>query len=300
MRTSVLRKASVVAALAVLFTWSYWPTLWQLAATWVREPDYSHGFFVAPLALYFLWARRDRMPAYESRIHWAGLAPLAASVAIRVVGARYYLEAFDGWSVMFWVAGVVWLFCGLRILVWSLPAILFLWFMVRLPYRLELGLSLPLQTIATNVSCWALQVLGQPALPEGHTIVLGDHTLEVEQACSGLRIFMGIAALASAYVVLSHRLWWERTILLLSAVPIAVVANVSRVVVTSLLFQYAETDAAKKFSHDAAGWLMIPFAAALFALVLWWLGKSWSEVELVGVDAVAGRRSRRSGGPMTR
>jgi exosortase len=172
--------------------------------------------------------------------------------------------------------------------------------MVRLPYRIELGLSLPLQTIATNLSCWGLQLLGQPALPEGHTIILGEHTLEVEQACSGLRIFIGIAALAFAYVVLMRRPWWEKALLLLSTIPIALIANASRVVVTGLLFQYAESETAKKFSHDAAGWVMIPFAAALFAVVLWYLGRVWQEVELVEVDETARRAPRQLGEEDTR
>ncbi len=288
-----LRPAIVIAALLALFAWYYWPTMERLVATWMHEPDYSHGFFVVPVALCFLWARRDRFPgAAADGIHWAGLLPLAVSIAMRLAGAKYYLEALDGWSILFWVAGVVWLFCGPRVLWWSLPAVLFLWFMVRLPFRFERELSFPLQTIATNVSCWVLQLLGQPALPEGHTIVLGDHLLEVEQACSGLRIFVGIAALAYAYVVLVRRVWWEKGLLLLSALPIAIIANASRVVVTGLLFQWcAEGETAKRFSHDAAGWVMIPFAAALFALVLWYLDRVWQEVEVVDVGAIA-RRAR--------
>ncbi|MCE5268546.1 MAG: exosortase/archaeosortase family protein [Planctomycetaceae bacterium] len=286
-------KAAVAAALlAATFAWCYWPTLVQLVSVWMTEPDYSHGFFVVPVALYFLWARRDRFPGFAGGLHWPGLVLLGLSIAMRVAGARYYLEALDGWSIMLWVAGVVWLFCGRRVLLWSLPSVLFLWFMIRLPYRFELGLSLPLQTIATNLSCWTMQLLGQPALPEGHTIVLGEHTLEVEQACSGLRIFIGIAALAFAYVVIVRRQWWEKVLLVLSTIPIAIIANASRVVVTALLLQYAEGETARRFSHDAAGWVMIPFAAGLFALVLWYLGKTWHEVELVEVAATA-RRGRK-------
>jgi exosortase len=290
-----LRPAIVIAALTALFGWSYWATLERLVATWMDEADYSHGFFVVPVALCFLWAKRDRFPGVAGGLHWAGLLLVAVSIAMRLAGAQYYLEALDGWSILVWVAGVVWLFCGPRVLWWSLPAVLFLWFMVRLPWSVERELSYPLQTIATNASCWVLQLLGQPALregPTGHTIVLGNHLLEVEQACSGLRIFVGIAALAYAYVVLVRRAWWEKGLLLLSALPIAIIANATRVVVTGLLFQYcAQGETAKRFSHDAAGWVMIPFAAALFALVLWYLDRVWQEVEVVEVGSIV-RRAR--------
>jgi exosortase len=282
---------TTAAVLTLAFFWAYWGTLAGLVDVWNRVPDYSHGFLVAPLAAYFLWARRDHFPGHSAGPFWPGLVLVAVSLAMRFAGAWYYLDALDGWSILVWTAGVVWLFGGWRVLWWGLPSVLFLGFMVRLPYRLELGLSYPLQTVATHLSCWVLQLLGQPALAEGHTIHLGEHTLEVERACSGLRIFVGIAALAFAYVVIVRRVWWEKAVLLLSVVPIALVANATRVVATGLLYQYVSGEAAKKFSHNAAGWVMVLYAAGLFALVLWYLGKLVREVEPVQVAAVV-RRGR--------
>ena len=186
---------------------------------------------------------------------------------------------------------MVWLFAGWRVLWWSLPSIMFLWFMVPLPFRFERALSLPLQGVATKLSCWILQFLGQPALAERHIILLGDNRLEVEQACSGLRIFVGILALAFAYVIVVRRSWWERALLLASAIPIALLANASRIVATGLLYQYASGEAARKFAHDAAGWVMILFAAGLFALVLWYLCRLVREVEMVEVGSLV-RRER--------
>ncbi|MBU4399992.1 MAG: exosortase/archaeosortase family protein, partial [Planctomycetes bacterium] len=222
---------------------------------------------------------------------WLGLGLIAACVAARVFGAHFYLDAIDGWSIMLWVGGVVLLLAGRKVFWWSLPSIAFLWFMVPLPFRMERWLSLPLQGAATKLSCWILQALGQPALAEGHVIFLGDHRLEIEQACSGLRIFVGITALAFAYVIVARRAWWEKALLLLSAVPIALLANAARIVATGLLYQYVSGEAAKKFSHDGAGWVMILLAAGMFGLVLWYLCRLVQEVELVGVGDVV-RRER--------
>ena len=151
--------------------------------------------------------------------------------------------------------------------------------MIPLPYGMERWLSLPLQHIAAQISCWVLQFLGQPALAEGNTIWVNNINMEVEQACSGLRIFVGILALAYVYLVLVRRAWWERVILLLSVIPVALAANSARIVTTALLYQYVSSDAAKHFSHDFAGWLMIPLAAGLFALVLWYLSALFREEE---------------------
>ena len=263
--------SAATAVMAAVFAWSYWPTLVEMVEIWEREPDYSHGFLVAPLAVFLLWMRRDLAPTWTARVAWPGLSLIALSMLVRAYGAWAYLDAFDGWSIPLWIGGVVWLFCGWQILVWSAPAIAFLWFMVPLPFRFEQGLSLPLQRIATKLSGFALQCLGQPALAEGNTILLGDTRLEVEEACSGMRIFLGIAALAFAYVIVVRRSWWERAVLLLAALPIALIANSTRIVATGLLYELVSGDAGRHFSHDLAGWVMIPFAALLFALVLGYL-----------------------------
>jgi len=276
--------------LGLAFAWAYWPTIVNLVKVWNREADYSHGFFVVPLAVFFLWARRDRFPGFSGKLAWGGgLLLIGLSIVVRTLGAWIYLDSVDGWSMMFWVAGAVWLLGGWRVLWWALPSIAFLWFMVPLPYRVERWLSLPLQRVATNASCWVLQCLKQPALAEGNTILLGEHHLEVEQACSGLRIFVGVVALAFAYVIIVRRPWWEKLVLLGSVVPIALIANSTRIISTGLLYQLVSGGAAQKFSHDVAGWVMIPFAAGLFAAVLWYLGKLTREVELLDVGTVVQR-----------
>lgn len=280
--------ARVALGLIVLAVgiWAYWPTLKLMVHAWESEPDYSHGYLVVPAAAYFLWTRRSTMPLPSSPGWLAGLALIALSIGIRLFAAAYFFESIDGWSMLVWLAGVVALIFGSAVLRWALPSIAFLFFMVPLPFRLEGLLSLPLQRIATTVSCGTLQLLGQPAISEGNTILLGDHRLEVEQACSGLRLFVSIFALAFAYLILVRRTWWEKAMLLVSVVPIAILANSARIVATGLLYQYASTEAGKKFSHDFAGWAMIPLAAALFGIVLWYLSKLFRVQEQVALRTV--------------
>jgi exosortase len=283
--TTILAGICLVILVAVCL-WSYWPTIISLVEAWNKNPDYSHGYFVIPLAVYFLWARRDMFPGFSRNLAWVGLFVLALSIGLRLLAARFFLGGVDGWSIPLWIAGVVWFLTGKKALWWSLPSIVFLWFMVPLPYGIERWLSLPLQQIATQLSCWVLHCLGQPALAEGNTIWLNEFQLEVEQACSGLRIFMGIMALAFVYLILVRRVWWERALLVLSIIPVALISNSTRIVVTALLYQYVSGEAAHKFTHDLAGWVMIPFAACLFALVLWYLDSLIREEEQVDVGTI--------------
>jgi exosortase len=273
--------------LAAAFVWSYWPTLAGLVHAWDNVPDYSHGFFVAPLAIFILWARREQFPGVSGRLSWLGLGLIGLSVGVRMVGAHLYLDAMDGWSIPLWVGGAVWFLFGARVFWWSLPSVVFLWFMVPLPFRLEHGLSRPLQHVATTVSCWVLQCLGQPALSEANIIHLGEHPLEVAQACSGLRIFVGIVALAFIFLVLVRRTWWEKALLVLCIIPVTLVANATRIVVTGLLLQWTDGESAHALAHDWAGYVMIPYAAALFALAVWYLGRLVRTVEIVDAGDVA-------------
>lgn len=263
-----------------LFVWLFLPGIQSLIKTWDSEPDYSHGFLVAPFALIMLWLRRDTRPKMGRIPGWGGIALLAASFAVRYVGERLFLTPLAGWALILWLIGTCWLLAGLRTTVWAMPSLLFLFFMIPLPFRIEQSMSWYLQSITTRISTAMLQCLSQPAISAGHTIYLGDHVLEVEQACSGLRMFMGISAVAFAFVVLHQRSWWEKAILVLAVAPVAMISNAIRVVATGLLMQMVSGEAAAKFSHDAAGWAMILVAAALFGLVVAYLRRLIIPVKL--------------------
>jgi exosortase len=153
--------------------------------------------------------------------------------------------------------------------------------MVPIPYSAERWLSVPLQSLATKCSSAALVFLGQPAIAEGNVILLGDHTLFVEEACSGMRIFVGIFALAFAFALFSRWSWWQKGLVLLAALPVAIVTNVIRIVATGLLLQWISNDVGRKFSHDIAGFVVIPLAAAILWLLLLYLEKLFQLEEAI-------------------
>jgi exosortase len=275
------RTAAPLALLAVVFAWSYWPIFGELVHAWDSQPDYSHGWFVVPLAAYLLWARRSAMPAPTGRLAWGGAVLVALSLAIRVAGSAFYIESVEAWSIPFWVAGAIWMLGGRKILSWSLPAVVFLGFMIPLPFHAEHFLSFPLQRVASAASCWLLQCLALPAVQEANVVLIGDVRLNIVEACSGLRIFVSIFALAYLYAVLIRKPWWTKCVLFAAVLPVAVAANALRIALTGVLHVMVSGEMAHRFSHDLAGWLMLPIAGAMLACVLWYLGKLIMEVETV-------------------
>ena len=171
------------------------PRLTSSSAFGIRVPIIRTAIWSLPLAAWFLWRRRATFPWSLLAPSWAGLSLIALAAVARMVAARFYFPEFDGCSLPLWLAGACWLFGGWALLRWAAPSLGFLLFLVPLPATIETLLSQPLQATATTMSTWTLQCLGQPAIAEGTTILLNDNVLEVERACSGLRMFYGILAL---------------------------------------------------------------------------------------------------------
>ncbi len=262
--------ATLAGVLFVTTIWAYWPTFVWMEEQWRTEPDYSHGYLVFPLALVLLYFRSDKLPQIGSKIHYAGFGLMAAALAMRIVGRFAYMDFLDGWSLMPWVAGLVWIFTGTRAFIWASPAILFLLLLVPMPYRFESLLSFKLQGVATAVSSGLLRIFGIAAIPEGNTIWLNDRRLMVEEACSGLRIFMGMGALGFFFAALSDRLWIDRVVVMLAAFPLAIVVNIFRVAGTGLAY-YWFSDAIAHTIHDFLGLMMIVLGASLlFATKSFW------------------------------
>lgn len=284
-RQGILLVIGALAALAA-FAWSYAPTLASLVQLWLREPDYSHGFFVVPVALYFAWFRRASRPEVVLQLSLPSALLLSAAVGLRFLGARWNMLPLDAWSILAWAAGVAYICGGWPMLRWASPSIGFLWFMMPLPYRIEQALSLPLQSIATRLSCWTLQLLGQPAIAEGHVILLGNERLEIAQACSGLRILLGTVALGVVFAILTRHRWWDRLVLVACAIPVAVIANMARIVATGLTKTHAPGSWLANWSHDAGGHLMTAFSVLLFALCAWYLKQLFYDADELGAKSL--------------
>lgn len=269
-----------IAIVAAGGIWSYWSSFREIETVWSRTPDYSHGYLVAPIAAYILWVRRDKLRSIPIAPSALGFGLLGVSFLMRWIGSQYYIEYLEQFSFLVWLGGIVWLLGGAKLLLWALPGIAFLIFMIPIPYRYEVGMASQLQWAATKGSCWLLQSLGQPAFATGNVINLGEHKLEVVQACSGLRMMMGFVALCTAYALLAARPMWEKILIVLLSVPISIACNILRIVTTGILYQYASVEWAHRFTHDAAGWAMMPVALLFLVFALWYIDHLFVEAEV--------------------
>jgi exosortase len=224
---------------------------------------------VPAFAVVLLYLRRDRLKGVTPAGNSWGVALIAAGVLLRWVGTMTYVEWLETVSLLPVLAGFCVLFGGWSVLRWALPGIAFLVFMIPLPHRVETALAHPLQRTATVASNYVLQTIGLPALAEGNVIHLTKGDVNVIEACSGLSMLLIFCAMATAVVLVVKRPWLDKVVILLSAVPIAIIANVTRITVTGLAQEYVGAEAAHKVFHDWAGLLMMPLALLLLWFELW-------------------------------
>jgi exosortase len=261
-------------AVALLFV-VYGPILYYMVLHWNAVADYSHGFLIAPLALYFAWERQPKLRRARIEPSWWGLVPLALSTLTLVVG-RLGVELMN-MRVSFVLAlmGIVLLLLGRQIFRILAFPLFFLFLMVPLPQSLVNVVAFPLQLTAAD---WAVDLLYQlriPALREGNIIHLPNTTLFVAEACSGLRSLMALVTLGVVFAYFFRKSWGERILIVLSAIPIAIIVNALRVTITGILTYRFGEKAAEGAIHEFQG--LITFSAAFLLLLTeaWLLTKLW-------------------------
>ncbi len=257
--------------LTAIFVLTYAGALRLMIGVWWREPDYGHGFVVPVFSLVLLWLRRDMMDPLPRRGSWWAVPVFALWAGVRLFSAYYYYLTLDPFSIVLFLAGLTLALGGWRAVRWAWPAILFLVFMVPMPTVAATALRHPLQRISTECSVFVIQTLGIPAVVVGegsNVIQLENEQLGVVEACSGLRMLMLFFAICVGAAFVLRGPWWEKLVIVLSAAPIAVFANLVRITSTAILYHLEFRALAEKTFHDMAGLLMSPIAVAVLAAEL--------------------------------
>lgn len=244
----------------------YFKVVPDMVRDWAQDDNYSHGFLVPFIAGYFLWQRWPGIKNQEVRPNGFGLVVIALG-GMQLLVAWLATEYFTMRSSLIVVlAGFVLFWFGRDILKWMALPLGYLIFMVPIPYIIYDMLAFPLKLFVTKVSVVFLQLVGVVVLREGNIIMFPTTTLEVADACSGVRSLMSLLALAVAYAFFVHTSNVRRWIIIAAAVPVAIATNALRVIVTGVLAQWWGAKAAEGFFHEFAG--MVVFLLAIVLLVM--------------------------------
>ncbi len=252
--------------LAILLGLLYHGIGLKLINDWYELPDFSHGFLIPFFVAYLLWEKRAVLRHTPIKPSWGGL-PLVLSglfvLLVGIFGADLFLSRI---SFILLVAGLVWTLAGRAMLTQLRFSLFVLLLAIPLPALVFNQITFPLQLLASRFASGLLPFAGVPVLRDGNVIQLPAMQLEVAEACSGIRSLLSLFTLAVIYGYFLERTRWKRVILALASLPIAVTANVARIVGTGLCVQYWNPDKAVGFFHEFSGWLM--FLVSLGCLYL--------------------------------
>jgi exosortase len=252
-----------LALLGAVFLWLYAPILSGLVADWWQDLNYSHGFLIPGLSAYLAWQRWPKLSHAIPRHQLYGLLLLLLGLLMLFlgrIGAELFLMRV---SMLLVIGGLILSLLGwghLKELAFPLTLLLF---MIPLPAILLNAITFPLQLMAASISTSGLQLIDLPVYREGNLIFLPRLTLEVVEACSGIRSLVSLAAVAVVMAHLTQRGFWRRAVVMVSAVPIAIAVNVLRIWGTGVLAYPYGTKVAEDFYHTLSGWLIFVVAFTL-------------------------------------
>ncbi|MBN2010276.1 exosortase/archaeosortase family protein [candidate division KSB1 bacterium] len=242
-----------VAIIAILIVVMYYPIIIDLVDQWLNDSNYSHGLLIPLIAGYFIWQKRDQLKKINVHKSNIGLIVLLGGLVINIAGtaaAEFFTVRL---SLIIVIIGILIYFYGLELFKTIWFPLLFLFFMVPLPYVIYYAITFPMQLLSTKLSAAVLQFTGFSILRQGNIIHLPNYSLEVVEACSGLRSLMTLTALGAALAYLTQKNIFTGVGLFLLSIPIAIIANVIRIIITAIGAYLISPKFADGFLHEASG-----------------------------------------------
>ena len=267
-RGATVRGAAQAALIAVLLGLVYERTAAGLWLSWTTNDNYSHGPLVPLVSLALVASRRERLRALPRAGDWRGLALVALACVLQLLGTRADVFTVQGWSFVVMLFGLALAFLGgprTRALAFPIG---YLVFMLTFPPFVMNRLSFALKEVAVQFAARAAELLGATLQRSGMTLWLAGGTLEIENPCSGLRSLLAMLATGVLLASLLSRGWWRRVLLVLLAVPMALIGNAVRITLLVLMAHYVGVKQALGTFHDVSGYLT--YGISVVGLLTFW------------------------------
>ena len=260
-------KALFAAALAACGAWLFAPVAAGLVRQWWTDPEYAHALLVVPFALGLAWMRRDALRASPRTPRAIGYAIVLTGLGLLALGTLGVEQFVTRVAILFVLAGSIVFLAGWRHLrIVALPMAL-LALVIPLPAIVSNQITLPLQFVASAAAERVLSVANIPVLREGNVLVLPNATLQVAEACSGIRSLFALITVALIVAWTFERRSTMRALIVLSAIPVAVITNAGRVAATAMAAYWWGSDIATGPLHEFGGWVLFVVSTLLMVAI---------------------------------
>lgn len=261
-RTAIWQAVSVF----LFFLFAFFPVWKSLVGYWGSSEDYSHAFFILPVSLYLIWLKKRELKKISSAVSMGGLGLLLGALTIYLVSFYAKITTVTAVSMVFAIIALVWTLYGFQMIKLLAFPLFFLFLMVPIPSQIYSAATVPLQLFVSKVSTLFAMLIGVPVYQEGNVLHLPGRTLQVVEACSGLRSIVSLFTLSLLFGYLFHSSFLNRALLTTAALPIALFVNIVRVFIMLVAFYFFAIDLTSGALHTYFGLLV--FLLSLFLLML--------------------------------
>lgn len=261
-----------VVILLFLLLFVVYPDAFQLFIGSIGNEDYSHAILIPFITGYLIWEKRHSLTLEPG----SDFKPIILATFGLLLLALSYLANFKsvyGYSIILVAWAVIWFIAGNKSTRKIIIPLALLFFIVPMPVAVHNAISYKLQLVSTDISVEILRWLKISVYQEGNVIDLGSVKLQVVEACSGLRYLLPLIVLAIIISIFYKAPLWRKLMLVVSAIPIAVITNSIRIAINGILVDYVDPSLAEGFSHDFQGWLVFLSAFSILLFEVWFIEK---------------------------
>ena len=285
--------------IAVLLWYLFRDEIDKVVFRWVNDSSWSHGFLIPLFSLYFLNQYKKQILAVKPQRSYLGLFLLLCCIVFYPLNiVHFQVGYFTPMTVIATLGAIVLFLCGWGIIRHTWLPICYLVFAIPLPGRLYREITIPMRQLASQIATFLLNLVpDMQATASGVIIdviykgVKLDPSLNVAEACSGMRLLMAFVALGVAMAYLHYRPIWQRIVLLCSTIPIAILCNVVRVTITGFIYILWDPKYAQGIYHDVLGMLMLPLAFGMYGGLAWFMANIFEEGEAPVEDVIVQKRT---------
>ena len=263
-----MKKWLPFALMGSLLAFAYFPTMVWMVDRWnAKDSYYGHGFLIPFVSLYLIWRKRKGLAAIPVKPSRWGLPFLVLGLFIHLASAMVKVYFTSGFSILLTLAGLVLYLWGGKMLKAVAFPILFLLSMIPFPLVVIGTTTVRLKLFAAMCATHLLHAVGLPALQKGSTITMVHATVVVDDPCSGLRSLLSLLTLGVLFAYLKQASFSRRALFFLSSIPIAMIANIIRIVLLAGIADIYGVEIALKFFHDFSGFMVFGLALAGLSFV---------------------------------
>jgi exosortase len=248
------------------FILSYFQVWKNLLFAWSNSEEYSHGFFILPIAVYIIWNKRKNLSEIQMSPSLWGLAIVIFSLTLYLASHFADMLTLESFTLILTIFGIILYLLGFGIFKELFFPLFFLLLMIPIPAQIYSASTIPLQLFVSKISVWAASLFGLPIYREGNIIHLPERTLQVVQACSGLRSMISLLTLSLVFGYLTLKSNYLRAALFFVGIPVAIFVNIIRVFIMIIVIYYFDFDLTTGTIHTIYG--LSIFLIALLMLYL--------------------------------